>query len=209
MEENAKVMIDAGEINVSNGAIKTLKLQQAASGFVYDDIGRSISLTGDNQKIKALIEIIGEEFGKEQVLVYAYFKNQIDAVTQSLSKKFRVRTVFGGSTDNKNAIEDFKSGRAQVLIANPASVGTGMNFTNAKGIIWFAPIWDYEIFDQARSRVHRIGLKHKSIEVFMHAKGTIEYSMYWALRHKKDLSSIILKSIKNKNKGKKLQGIYV
>ena len=208
IEENTNVMIETGEINASNSAVKTIKLQQAASGYVYDDEGRSIALTNNNKKIKALIEIIREEFGMGQVVVYAYFRNQIDAVTKALQEEFKTRTVFGGGADNRRAVEDFKSGSAQVLIANPASVGTGMNFTNAKGIIWFAPIWDYEIFDQSRSRVHRIGLDHKSIEVFMHAKGTIEYSMYWGLRHKKDLSAIILRSIKEKNKTKRLQGIY-
>ena len=209
IEESTNVMIETGVINAANSAVKTIKLQQAASGYVYDDIGRSIALTGNNKKIEVLIEIIREEFGKTQVVVYAYFKNQIDAVTKALQKEFETRTVFGGGTDNRHAVEDFKSGAAHVLVANPASVGIGMNFTNAKGIIWFAPIWDYEIFDQSRSRVHRIGLTHKSIEVFMHARGTIEYSMYWGLRHKRDLSSIILRSIKEKNKTKRLSGIYV
>lgn len=208
IEDNTNVMIETGVINAANSAVKTIKLQQAASGYVYDDIGRTITLSEHNKKIEALIEIIREEFGRAQVVVYAYFKNQIDAVTKALQEEFKTRTVFGGGADNRRAVEDFKSGSAQVLIANPASVGTGMNFTNAKGIIWFAPIWDYEIFDQSRSRVHRIGLDHKSIEVFMHAKGTIEYSMYWGLRHKKDLSAIILRSIKEKNKTKRLQGIY-
>ena len=196
------------QIETFKSAVKTIKLQQAASGYVYDDIGRTITLSEHNKKIEALIEIIREEFGRAQVVVYAYFKNQIDAVSKALQKELEIVTVFGGGADNRRAVENFKSGAAQVLVANPASVGTGMNFTNAKGIIWFAPIWDYEIFDQSRSRVHRIGLDHKSIEVFMHAKGTIEYSMYWGLRHKKDLSAIILRSIKEKNKTKRLQGIY-
>lgn len=164
-------------------------------------------MTNNNKKVDALREIIEEEFGKEQVIVFAYFKNHIDEIIKALKKSFSIAAVYGG-LDSKKSLEDFKSGKVQVLLANPASTGHGLTLTNAKGIIWFAPIWDYEIFEQARKRVQRIGLNHKSLEVFMHAKDTIERSMYWGLRHKKDMSSIILKNIKEKNKRKNLEGIY-
>ncbi|MHB1696594.1 MAG: SNF2-related protein [bacterium] len=207
IENETSVMINTGDVIASNAAAKTMKLQQAASGYIYDDIGRSIALTKTNKKIEALKEIIEEEFGKEQVIVFAYFKNHIEEILKALKNSFLVTAVYGGA-GSSGSIEDFKSGKIQILLANPASTGHGLTLTNAKGIIWFAPIWDFEIFDQARKRVQRIGLKHKSLEVFMHAKDTIEYSMYWGLRHKKDMSSIILKSIKEKNKRKKLEGIY-
>ena len=207
IENETSSEINYGTIDTSNVAVKASKLWQAASGYVYDDIGRSIALTKNNKKIEALKEIIEEEFGREQVIVFAYFKNQLDEILKSVKGKFSVAAIYGGINSSKS-IEDFKTGKIQVLIANPASTGHGLTFTNAKGIIWFTPIWDYEIFEQARKRVQRIGLKHKSLEVFMHAKDTIEYSMYWGLRHKKDMSSIILKSIKEKNKRKKMEGIY-
>jgi len=122
------------------------------------DTGQSICIADKNKKIESLIEIIREDFGRNQVLVYVYFKNRIEAVFESLRKEFSVGIVYGG-IDNRKQVEDFKAGGTQVLLANPASVGHGLTFTNAKGIIWFAPIWDYEIFEQARKRVQRIGLK--------------------------------------------------
>jgi len=206
LEENIK-LIDMGALNVSNAAVKTMKLQQAASGYIYNDEGQSIRIADKNKKIESLIEIIREDFGRNQVLVYVYFKNHIEAVFESLRKEFSVGIVYGG-IDNRKQVEDFKAGRTRVLLANPASVGHGLTFTNAKGIIWFAPIWDYEIFEQARKRVQRIGLKHTSLEIFMYAKDTIEYAMYEALRTKKDMSDAVLRVIKNKNKRKKLEGIY-
>ena len=206
IENEASALIENSNINTESSA-KASKLWQAASGYVYDDIGRSVSLTKNNKKIEALREIIEEEFGREQVIVFAYFKNHIDEIIKALKGHFSIAAAYGGQNSGKS-IADFKSGAVQILLANPVSVGTGLNLSISKGIIWFSPVWDYEIFDQARKRVQRIGLKHKSLEVFMHAKDTIEYSMYWGLRHKKDMSSIILKSIKEKNKRKKLEGIY-
>ncbi len=206
IENETSALIENSNINTESSA-KASKLWQAASGYVYDDIGRSVSLTKNNKKIEALREIIEEEFGKERVIVFAYFKNHMDEIIKSLKGRFSIAAAYGGNNSGKS-IADFKSGAVQILLANPVSVGTGLNLSISKGIIWFSPVWDYEIFDQARKRVQRIGLKHKSLEVFMHAKDTIEYSMYWGLRHKKDMSSIILKSIKEKNKRKKLEGIY-
>ncbi|RZV40190.1 MAG: DEAD/DEAH box helicase [Candidatus Acidulodesulfobacterium acidiphilum] len=206
IENEASALIENSNINTESSA-KASKLWQAASGYVYDDIGRSVSLTKNNKKIEALREIIEEEFGRERVIVFAYFKSHIDEIIKALKGHFSIAAAYGGQNSGKS-IADFKSGAVQILLANPVSVGTGLNLSVSKGIIWFSPVWDYEIFDQARKRVQRIGLKHKSLEVFMHAKDTIEYSMYWGLRHKKDMSSIILKSIKEKNKRKKLEGIY-
>ncbi|MHB8281958.1 MAG: SNF2-related protein [bacterium] len=207
IENQTSVMIEAGDINTSNAATKLIKLQQAASGYVYDSAGRSISLSNRNKKIEALKEIIGEDFGKEQVLVYAYFKNHIESIIKALKPDFSIASVYGG-INNKQSIEDFQAGKVQILLANPASVGHGLTFTNAKGIIWFAPIWDYEIFEQARKRVQRIGLSHSSLEIFLYAKDTIEYPMYWALKHKYDMSNAVLRAIKNQNKRKKLEGVY-
>lgn len=206
IENETSVLIGDGNIN-TEAAAKTSKLWQAASGYVYDDIGRSIVLTKNNKKIEALKEIIEEEFGRERVIVFAYFKNHMEEIIKVLKKYFSIAAAYGGQNSGQS-INDFKSGKVQILLANPVTAGTGLNLTISKGIIWFSPVWDYEIFDQARKRVQRIGLKHKSLEVFMHAKDTIEYSMYWGLRHKKDMSSIILKSIKEKNKRKKMEGIY-
>jgi SNF2 family DNA or RNA helicase len=206
IENETSAQIESANINTEFSA-KTSKLWQAASGYVYDDTGRSISLTKNNKKIEALKEIIEEEFGRERVIVFAYFKNHIEEIIKSFNGYFSIAAAYGGQNSGKS-IDDFKSGKVQILLANPVTVGTGLNLTVSKGIIWFSPVWDYEIFDQARKRVQRIGLKHKSLEVFMHAKDTIEYSMYWGLKHKKDMSSIILKSIKEKNKRKKMEGVY-
>ena len=207
IENETSAEINNGIINASNAAVKVSKLWQAASGYVYGGLGQTLPLTQNNKKIEALKEIIEEEFGSDQVIVFAYFKNQIDEIIKALKRYFSIAAVYGG-LDSGKSIEDFKSGKVQILLANPGSAGHGLTLTNAKGIIWFTPVWDYEIFEQARKRVQRIGLNRKSLEVFMHAKDTIENSMYWGLRHKKDMSSIILKSIKEKNKRKKLEGIY-
>ena len=202
-----KLLIDSGEITISSILTKTGKLLQAASGYVYanDD---TFALSKSNRKIETLKETFEEEIGKNaQVILYAYYKVQIEHIYQELSQKYTISLAYGDSHSERD-LERFLRGENQILLANPESVGHGLTFTNAEGIIWFAPIYNYEIFDQARVRIMGASQKKPTWEMFMYAKDTVELKAYQGLAAKKNISDIVLNAVKNKNVKKRLEGVY-
>jgi SNF2 family DNA or RNA helicase len=139
------------------------------------------------------------------VLIFAYFKPHILGIRAFIeSLGINTAVVFGENTpiQTDEAIKNFRSGKVSVLIGNPASMGHGITLTEKHVVVWFTPIWNLEIFEQARQRVHRIGLKHKTYEIFLQAEDTIEEDIYIALKEKKSLAKVILDSIENRTKKK-------
>ncbi len=206
LNEN-KLMMSSGEITISNILTKTGKLLQAASGYVYAN-DNTYALSKSNKKIETLMEIFEEEIDKNaQVILYAYYKTQIEHIYKELSQKYTISLSYGDS-HSETDLERFLHGSNQILLANPESIGYGLTFTNAEGTIWFAPIYDYEIFDQARIRIMGASQKKPTWEMFMYAKDTVELKIYQGLIAKKNISDIVLNAVKNKDIKKRLEGVY-
>jgi SNF2 family DNA or RNA helicase len=113
----------------------------------------------------------------------------------------KCRTVYG-DTSNKAKIQnikDFKEGRVQYLIANPASADKGLTLTNCHICIYFSLSWSYELFKQSMDRIYG----DKSIQPYectyyiMMAKGTVDTVLYReVLLGKQTLSYAILDHLK-------------
>lgn len=206
LKEN-RLLIDSGEITISNILTRTGKLLQAASGYIYNK-GNTYELSKSNKKVETLLDIFEEEIGENaQIILYAYYKAQIEHIYQELSKKYTISLCYGDSNSELD-LRRFLNGSNQILLANPESVGYGLTFTNAEGIIWFAPIHKFEVFDQARVRIMGASQKNPTFEMFMYAKDTVELKIYNALANKKNISDIILNAVKNKYIKKRLEGVY-
>ncbi len=206
MLDNFYIEIQNGSIEASNAAVKTIKLQQIAGGWIYDEDKKVCRVFDkENAKLEELKTILKEEFNGKQVLIFAYFKPHILGIRAFIeSLGINTAVVFGENTpiQTDEAIKNFRSGKVSVLIGNPASMGHGITLTETHVVVWFTPIWNLEIFEQARQRVHRIGLKHKTYEIFLQAEDTIEEDIYIALKEKKSLAKVILDSIENRTKKK-------
>ena len=90
--------------------------------------------------------------------------------------------VYGGSNiEEKNeAIQRFKRGDIQYLVANPASADKGLTLTNCHKVIYFSLNYSYELFKQSYDRVYG----DRSIQpnfcdyYIMIANGTIDAVLY-------------------------------
>ena len=61
----------------------------------------------------------------------------------------------------KDIIKRWNDGKIPVMLANPRSVGHGLNLQDGgHTIIWFSLTWFNEIYRQANKRLHRSGQKH-------------------------------------------------
>ena len=206
---------EIGDVTVlaPSAATKVNKLNQISSGFIMNTEGafnnklakkRGEEASEDEWyllddyrfiELKQLLETIGDE----QVIIWANYKLEFRFIQQLLGNK--CVTVYGdtSASDKIQNIRDFKDGRVQYLVANPASADKGLTLTNCHICIYFSLSWSYETFKQSMDRIYG----DKSIQPYecvyyvMLAKGTIDMTLYKeVLLGKQELSYAILDHLK-------------
>jgi SNF2 family DNA or RNA helicase len=93
----------------------------------------------------------------EPVVVFAIHKEIVAALEAGLEKYGVVKVV--GDTPSKQrdkAIDDFQSGRANVIIGNVAAMSEGVSLARADTIVFVETGWSPAALEQAASRVENI-----------------------------------------------------
>lgn len=171
---------------IANVALtKLMKLRQLSSGFAIDTFGEATE-TVDNSKLNVLLEVL-EEIGDKQVIIWLQFKKEFEMISKHLKNYV---TLFSETTDKDSSIEQFKSGKAQYLLAHPKSGGHGLTFTNCDTMIFFSIDYSFEGIEQARGRIHRPGQTKKCTYIYLLAKDTIDVTIKEALDKKEDLQTL-------------------
>jgi SNF2 family DNA or RNA helicase len=100
-------------------------------------------------------------------------------------------------TERKRIFSEFQSStEKRVLVAHPATTAHGLTLTNADLTIWYGPIMDLEIFEQANNRMDRPGQKN-AMTVACIAANPMELELYSALKGKQVMQNTILSMFKN------------
>lgn len=195
-EEMRKVMImekaTGGKISAANAAVRLTKLIQIACGVVKDNDSAPHYLEDKNRL--ALLEEIIEEAGGKAIIFVPYI-----AVMQRIKKylediKISCEVVDGsvGATAREHIFSQFQNGTLPVIIAHPKTAAHGLNLTASACVIWYAPIFSAELFDQGNARIHRPGQTQNCTVVKMGAC-ILEWKLYDALDGKLRLQDTILR----------------
>lgn len=155
MEKKMFMQIDEHEIEAFNGAAKTQKLLQIASGAVYLDP----EVDDDNNpksrewrqlhevKLDILEEIIEEAAGMPVLVAYHFRSDLI-----RLQKKFPKGAVLDS---NPATIDRWNAGKIPVMFAHPQSAGHGLNLQDGGNIlVFFSHNWNLE---ERMQIIERIG----------------------------------------------------
>lgn len=204
---------DGVRITAPSAAAKLNKLNQVTSGFIidtqavkenkfYDDSNLQEWYLLDKYRFDRLALLLENECKGEQVLIWANYRKEFELISDMLGD--RCRCVYGGTSiqDKNDAIQRFKDGRIQYLIANPASADKGLTLTNAHISIYFSLNWSYELFKQSMERIYGdIRKQPKHCEYYvMIAKGTIDRVLYSdVLQGKGTASYAVLNHLKGGN----------
>jgi len=142
-----------------------------------------------------VLEDLLEDLKGKQVILFAHFKNTMTMLADTLKAKGISHAELHGrvSSVNKNkAVEDFKSGKVRVLLANAKSAGVGLDFQNCHNVIFFELDYEVDSFWQGMDRVHRPGqTKDVSIFVFI-ARNTPAVGLFRSIKHNVDFVKEIL-----------------
>jgi len=192
MQDHAHTLIANKEITAMNAGAVLSKLLQISTGYVYTREREVMELDNEN-RLDALVDAVNSTDRK--VIVFVPFIHALNGIEKRLtSEGYDVRVVHGGTSrgHREESFNLFQNTNAvKVLVAHPQCMAHGLTLTAADTIIWFAPIPNLEIFEQANARIRRIGQKHKQ-QVLMFSATAVEKKMYAKLRAKQSVQNALL-----------------
>lgn len=163
MQEDMVVVLNGNTITAANAAVMFSKMLQIATGAALDEDGNVVDVDATH-RYEALKEII-DEVG-DKVIVYVPFR----AVQKWLSERLKadgldVAVVNGdvSAAERSKIFNEFQNGTGiDVLLAHPKVASHGLTLTRSADIVWFAPIYSLEMYEQANARIRRLGTKGKT-----------------------------------------------
>ena len=193
MEKTMLLTVDDEQLaSATTAATLTGKLLQLCNGAVYDDQGRVVLV--HDCKIEVLMETI-EQLGGQHAIVYYYFRHDRDRILLAFKEarmKLRVR-VYEGAKDEK----DWNAGKIDILLAQPASCGYGLNLqAGGHHIIWFGLTWSLEEYQQANKRLHRQGQEYPVIIHRLITRGGTDEDVIRSLERKDGSQEALLDALK-------------
>lgn len=187
--------LEGHTITALNEGVMINKLLQITCGAVYSVDGESVEIPAD-PKDDALREIISGT--ESQVLVFAPFKSA-QARLVRVCKEFGDVAVINGDVSGsarRSIFDRFNAGALRVIVAHPKAMAHGLTLVDhCNVIVWYAPVDDYEIFEQANGRITRPGQKHKQYVLSL-TSSEIEESIYRRLRNKERVQGALLDMIR-------------
>lgn len=196
------------KLTAPSAAAKLNKLNQVTSGFVIDTQAmKENKFYGEDQQEWYLLDVYRFEALKDllanhpdsQFLIWANYRKEFEIISSMLGSK--CATIYGATplTDKNRAIQAFKRGDIQYLVANPASADKGLTLTNCHLCIYFSLNWSYELFKQSMDRIYGdiSSQPHHCRYYVLIAKHSIDGILYHDVLQKKgDASYAILNHLK-------------
>lgn len=163
----------------------TIKLQQLASGFIYDENKIPIYISGI--MLEKLKEIYDSSEGN--ILLFYNFQYEKDLILNKFEDSQELKT--------NEDFKDWNEGTIKMAVAHPLSLGYGMNLQSGGNIvIWYGYNWDSASVQQANARLYRQGQKNGVIINYLFTKNTIHEVIRKALVKKLSIHDIIMESTK-------------
>jgi SNF2 family DNA or RNA helicase len=205
------IMVEQQQVTAANAAVLLGKLLQLGAGYVYtspidgslDDDGnkgRYVKIDASPRE-QMLLEIIDQ--AAQKLIVFAPWVHVIKNLSALMTNRkdpIEHAVVMGKTTHRERIFGDFQNtSRYKLLLAHPQVMAHGLNLVAATCIVWYAPLPNLEIYEQACARILRPGQVHKT--QFLHLQATpVEKHVYSLLRRKARLQDAFLTLLKDATK---------
>ena len=168
-------------ISAANAAIVENKLRQIASGAVYaaeDTEGEGQYTLLDTTRYEAIADMVE---AREHGIVFFHWRHQRDELVRQFdARKIKYCIYDGTVSDRQRQLykDAFQNGFYQVMLAHPKSAGHGLTLTRGTYTLWASPTSNYELHQQGLQRVYRNTQKHKTENIIMCARDTVDEFAY-------------------------------
>jgi SNF2 family DNA or RNA helicase len=183
-----------------NAGVVTGKLQQMASGFIYDThqtpdlvvagkfITHQTPIWFSKHKFEALDDLLSENQHANTILVYQYQEELAE-----LHRRYSNLVTL----DDEDAIGRWNAGQIELLAVHPKSAAHGLNLQHGGCRMVFVSLpWSLELFEQTVGRLHRSGQRHDVWVYIMSTQKTIDEKIWSALQDKRAVSDIAMEALK-------------
>lgn len=196
--EKMKKDFQALDVTAINAGVVTGKLQQMASGFVYDTRRTASETPGrfdstqtavwfSSHKFDRLEELLDENQHANTIIVYQYQEELAE-----IKRRFTVTTL-----DDVDAIKKWNDGKVRLLAVHPKSAGHGLNLQfGGCHMVFLSLPWSLELYEQTVGRLHRSGQAHAVWVYVMMTNKTVDEKIWGALHDKRAVSDIAMESLK-------------
>jgi hypothetical protein len=185
------------EITALNEGAKRVKLLQVYAGAAYLD-DRSVIRFDCKPKLSAL-KSIKEEAG--QLIVFTPFKHTQKFLREEMEKwGYTVGLVNGDVSAGKRTkiFQAFqKTHEIDILLAHPECMAHGLNLAASHVIVWWSPIDDFDIFDQANGRIKRPDQRFPQVVIYL-VGSELEREIYRRLKSKEKMSGLLFDLLRNR-----------
>jgi len=199
MKKDFVVQFGESQIAAINAAVVTGKLQQMASGFVYDTTSVASETPGkfavtqtpiwfSKHKFDALDDLLQENQRANTIIAYNYKEELAE-----LKRRYKHAVTL----DDDRAIERWNKGEVELLLVHPKSAGHGLNLQHGGCRMVFLSLpWSLELFEQTIGRLHRSGQQHDVWVYVMLTNKTVDEKIWGALHDKRAVSEIAMEALK-------------
>ena len=199
MKKDFVVEFGTEQITAVNAGVVTGKLQQMASGFVYNTETTASDTPGkfnvsntplwfSYHKFDLLDELLEENQHANTIIVYNY----VEELAELKRRYPHAQTI-----NDPKAIERWNEGKIELLLIHPKSAGHGLNLQHGGCKMVFVSLpWSLELYEQTVGRLHRSGQTHDVWVYLLMTNKTIDERIWGALKDKRAVSDIALEELK-------------
>ncbi len=204
MEDLLVAEVQQGTCAAVNALSKVSRLLQITSGYLPVEIDNEVEKLPvhfkDTPKMEALADLLEELTPAHKVIVWCTYKENYGAIGKMLDEmKIGYTSLVGGMKSPQDNIKKFQTDdKCRVMIANEQAGGAGVNLTAASYSVYYSRTYSFLNRSQSESRNHRSGSEiHKKITIIdLIVKGTIEETVFTALKRKEKFSDNVLEIIR-------------
>ena len=191
LEKDFLARINSKDITAANAAVLVNKLLQVCGGAIYAE-DRSTQVIHE-EKILALRSLVATL--REPVLVACQFVHEAQRICDVMSNAVHSSEIKG------NLEDEWNSGHIEVLVADPRSLGHGLNLQKGgRIVIWYSPTWSRELYDQFNARVARKGQDRTPRVYRLLVPETMDEVVVETLREKGDGQNAMMQIMSNYRK---------
>lgn len=183
-------------ISAVNEAAARIKFVQISLGAIYDQNHRVHAIDAKPRHAE-LMDVLEQVPGK--AIIFSPLTSIINIIYKNIKDKYGAAIVNGdvSQKDRSNIFQAFQDleNPLRVLVADPQTMGHGLDLYAARAIVWFGPTEKPELYAQANARMQRPGQRFPTAVVQL-VSNPLEREIFRRLENNLALQGALLDLVK-------------